>query len=56
MRSPTEIKILEKEAQVAYIKNLYAQLPEDPITQFEFELERTIWWDIERAEEELALM
>jgi hypothetical protein len=55
MRSPTEIKRLEREALAEYIRDLYTSIPEDPITVLEVELERAIWRDIEEAEKELAI-
>lgn len=56
MRSPAEIKKIEREAQAAYVRNLYTTLPREPITTFEFELERAIWRDIHKAEAEYAIM
>lgn len=56
MMALNTIKRQEYVAQVRHISNLYDKLPRDPVTEFEFELHRTILWDIERAEKILLVM
>lgn len=56
MRSLTDIRKLEREASVEYIRKLYRRLPAEPITTFEFELHAAITRDIAEAERELKIL
>lgn len=53
MYSLIDIKRLERKTQLTYIHNLYERIPKEPITGFDFELEKTLLFDIRRAEREL---